>query len=55
MRYGLVVGLMLLFSATIVWDLLKTTVVQAAEWNNKINDISCGAMLWWWASCCCSP
>ena len=39
MRYGLVVGLMLLFSATIVWDLLKTTVVQAAEWNNKAKSV----------------
>ena len=35
MRYALVVGLMLLFSVTIVWDLFKTTAVQAAEWNAK--------------------
>ena len=27
MRYGLVVGIMLLFSVIIVWDLFKTTTV----------------------------
>ncbi|MBQ9555521.1 MAG: transpeptidase family protein [Muribaculaceae bacterium] len=34
-RYAIVVGIMLAFSAMIVWDLFKTTVVHAAEWNNK--------------------
>lgn len=39
MRYGLVVGIMLLFSVIIVWDLFKTTTVQAAEWNKKADDV----------------
>ena len=39
MRYGIVVGIMLLFSATIVWDLFKTTTIQAAEWNKKADQV----------------
>ena len=39
MRYGIVVGIMLLFSATIVWNLFKTTIVQAAEWNSRANQV----------------
>ena len=35
MRYAIVVGIMLLFSITIIWSMFKTTVVQAAEWNRK--------------------
>ena len=35
MRYGIVVGIMLAFSALISWDLFKTTAVQADEWNKK--------------------
>lgn len=38
-RYAIVVGLMLLFSSAIAWDLFKTTVVQAAEWNKKANSV----------------
>ena len=29
-RYGLVVGFMLLFSVTIIWNMFKLTVVHAA-------------------------
>ena len=39
MRYALVVGIMLLFSGIIVWHLFKTTVVQAAEWNDKADRV----------------
>ena len=39
MRYGIVVGIMLLFSAMIVWNLFKTTVVYAAEWNEKADQV----------------
>ena len=39
MRYGIVVGIMLLFSVLIVWDLFKTTAVQAAEWNKKADEV----------------
>ena len=39
MRYGLVVGIMLLFSVSIVWSLFKTTVVQAAAWNEKADQV----------------
>ena len=39
MRYAIVVGIMLAFSATIVWDLFKTTAVQAAEWNKKAAEV----------------
>ena len=38
-RYGIVVGFMLFFSAIIVWDLLKTTTIQAKEWNDKANSV----------------
>ena len=38
-RYALVVGIMLMFSAAIVWDLFKTTVVYAAEWNDKADKV----------------
>ncbi len=39
MRYGIVVGIMLLFSVAISWKLFKTTVVQAAEWNKKADQV----------------
>ena len=39
MRYGIVVGIMLAFSVLIVWDLFKTTAVQAAEWNKKADKV----------------
>jgi len=39
MRYALVVGFMLLFSAMIVWSLFKTSVVQARAWNMKADSI----------------
>jgi len=39
MRYAIVVGIMLLFSATIVWKLFKTTTMQAAEWNMKADQV----------------
>ena len=38
-RYGLVVGFMLLFSMIIVWDLFKTTIIQANDWNNKADSV----------------
>ncbi len=38
-RYAIVVGIMLLFSVTIVWDLFKTTVVYADEWNRKADKV----------------
>ena len=38
-RYGIVVGFMLLFSAIIVWDLFKTTTLQGKEWNEKANSV----------------
>lgn len=38
-RYAIVVGMMLLFSTMIAWNLFKTTVVQAAEWNEKANTV----------------
>ena len=39
MRYAIVVGIMLAFSAIIAWDLFKTTAVQAAEWNKKADEV----------------
>ena len=39
MRYAIVVGIMLLFSTAITWKLFKTTVVQAAEWNLKADQV----------------
>ena len=38
-RYAIVVGMMLLFSTMIAWNLFKTTVAQAAEWNEKANTV----------------
>lgn len=38
-RYALVVGFMLLFSAMIVWNMFKLTVVQAAAWNEKAKTV----------------
>ena len=38
-RYALVVGIMLAFSVLIVWNLFKTTAVQAAEWNRKADAV----------------
>jgi len=38
-RYAFVVGIMLFFSIFIVWDLFKTTVVQAATWNEKADKV----------------
>ena len=38
-RYALVVGIMLAFSVLIVWNLIKTTAVQAAEWNKKADEV----------------
>ena len=39
MRYAIVVGIMLAFSAVIAWDLFKTTVVLATEWNKKADEV----------------
>ena len=38
-RYGVVVGMMLLFSFLIVWSMFKITVVQAPLWNKKANSV----------------
>lgn len=38
-RYAIVVGIMLGFSAFITWDLFKTTVIHAAEWNKKADEV----------------
>ena len=38
-RYAIVVGIMLTFSAVIVWDLFKTTIVQAPQWNMKADSV----------------
>ena len=38
-RYGLVVGFMLLFSVTIIWNMFKLTVVHAAAWNEKAKTV----------------
>ena len=38
-RYGLVVGFMLLFSTMIVWNLFKTTTIQAHAWKLKADSI----------------
>ena len=38
-RYAIVVGIMLVFSITIVWNLFKTTAVHAGEWNAKANSV----------------
>ena len=39
MRYGIVVGIMLVFSTMIASKLFKTTVVQASEWNKKADQV----------------
>ena len=38
-RYSLVVGVMLLFSAFIVWDMFKTSVMYSNDWNRKADSI----------------
>ncbi len=38
-RYAIVVGIMLAFSTCIAWYLFKTSVVQAALWNEKANTV----------------
>ena len=38
-RYALVVGFMLLFSAMIIWNMFKLTVVQADAWNAKAKTV----------------
>ena len=38
-RYGIVVGFMLLFSTIIVWDLFKTTIIQSKDWNAKADSV----------------
>lgn len=38
-RYTFVVGIMLAFSILIVWDLFKTSVVQAQAWNAKADSV----------------
>ena len=39
LRYAIVVGFMLLFSAMILWCMFKLTVVHAGEWNNKAKSV----------------
>ena len=39
LRYALVVGIMLLFSAMILWCMFKLTVVHATEWNDKAKTV----------------
>lgn len=39
LRYSLVVGVMILFSLGIIWFLARTTLVQAAQWNEKADKI----------------
>ena len=38
-RYAIVVGIMLAFSAAIVWSLFKTTVIHSAEWNKTAEKV----------------
>ena len=38
-RYALVVGIMLFFSALVVWNMFKTTVVYAQQWNDKASEV----------------
>lgn len=38
-RYSLIVMLVLMFSAAIVWDMFKTSVVYAGQWNDKADSI----------------
>lgn len=39
LRYLLVVGVILLFAGLIVWDMFKTTMVYAHDWNQKADSI----------------
>ena len=39
LRYAIVVGVMLLFSAMILWSMFKLTVVHAQEWNAKAQTV----------------
>jgi len=39
LRYSLVVGCMLVFSGLVVWDMVKTSVVHAADWNAKADSV----------------
>ena len=39
LRYAIVVGFMLFFSAMILWSMFKITVVQANAWNTKANSL----------------
>lgn len=39
LRYSLVVGIVLAFSAAIVWDMVKTSVIYAGDWNAKADSI----------------
>ena len=38
-RYAIVVGIMLAFSAAIVWSLFKTTVIHSTEWNKTAEKV----------------
>jgi len=38
-RYAIVVGIMLLFSVTIIWAMFKTTVIYASAWNEKAEKV----------------
>lgn len=39
LRYSIVVGLVLLFSCAIVWNMFKTSYVYAQEWNAKADSV----------------
>ncbi|MBQ0069846.1 MAG: transpeptidase family protein [Bacteroidales bacterium] len=39
LRYLLVVGVILLFAGLIVWDMFKTTMIYAHDWNQKADSI----------------
>lgn len=39
LRYLLVVGFILVFAGLIVWDMFKTTMVYAHEWNEKADSV----------------
>ena len=39
LRYAIVVGMMLLFSAMILFSMFKITIVHAKEWNKKANSV----------------
>ncbi|MBR1473972.1 MAG: PASTA domain-containing protein [Muribaculaceae bacterium] len=38
-RYSFIVTIVLLFSAAIVWNMFKTSVVYSSRWNNKADSI----------------